>query len=293
MPRPLVLVDMLSYTGTKGGMETYTRELYREIGRMDTGFDFVALASQEGGRLDLSWFPGEVIRSRISGENRFVWAFGELVASSWYARRRRADLVHCPATLGPVRTSMPTVLTVHDMLYWSHPEFMVTPLLHAPRDVDGAARRRPTPRGSSPTARCPPRRSTSTSASRATGSTWCRWPPGHPDDGRAAERGRTSSSPAASAGPTRTGTRWCARWRWSTSRRPAAAGHHRGGPGRGPAGAGRGASTGMEEWVELKGWIEGDELADLRRRARAHGVPDARRGLRPARCSRRCRSACR
>ena len=76
--RPLVLVDMLSYTGTKGGMETYTRELYRELGARDTGLDFVALASKEGSRLDLSWFPGEVIRSRISGENRLIWAAGEL-----------------------------------------------------------------------------------------------------------------------------------------------------------------------------------------------------------------------
>lgn len=130
--RPLVLVDMLSYTGTKGGMETYTRELYRALGQMDTGLDFVALASKEGARLDLSWFPGEVIASRISGENRFVWAFGELVASSWTARRRRADLVHSPATLGPMWTSMPTVITIHDMLYWSHPELMTTPLYTRP-----------------------------------------------------------------------------------------------------------------------------------------------------------------
>ncbi|WP_101523944.1 glycosyltransferase family 4 protein [Nocardioides houyundeii] len=130
--RPRVLVDMLSYTGTKGGMETYTRELYRQLGKMDTGLEFVALASREGGELDLSWFPGEVIRSRISGENRFVWALGELFASSWFARRRRADLVHCPATLGPMRTSMPCVLTIHDMLYFSHPEFMVTPLYTRP-----------------------------------------------------------------------------------------------------------------------------------------------------------------
>jgi glycosyltransferase involved in cell wall biosynthesis len=130
--RPRVLVDMLSYTGTKGGMETYTRELYRRFSSMDTGFDFIALASKEGGRLDLSWFPGEVIRSRISGENRFVWAFGELVASSYVASRRRADLVHCPATLGPMWTSMPAVLTIHDMLYWSHPEFMVTPFYTRP-----------------------------------------------------------------------------------------------------------------------------------------------------------------
>ncbi|WP_374456371.1 glycosyltransferase family 4 protein [Nocardioides sp.] len=130
--RPLVLVDMLSYTGTKGGMETYTRELYRQLGRMDTGLDFVAYASAEGARLDLSWFPGEVIASRISGENRFVWAFGELVASSWISRRRKADLVHCPATLGPMWTSMPTVITIHDMLYWSHPELMTTPLYTRP-----------------------------------------------------------------------------------------------------------------------------------------------------------------
>ena len=114
--RPVVLVDMLSYTGTKGGMETYTRELYRELGSMSTGLDFVALASKEGARLDTSWFPGEVIASAISGENRFVWAFGELVASSWWARRRGADLVHSPATLGPAYTSMPTVITIHDML---------------------------------------------------------------------------------------------------------------------------------------------------------------------------------
>ena len=48
MPRPRVLVDLLSYTGTKGGMETYTRELYRLFGEMDTGLEFVGLASKEG-----------------------------------------------------------------------------------------------------------------------------------------------------------------------------------------------------------------------------------------------------
>jgi hypothetical protein len=102
--RPLVLVDLLSYTGTKGGMETYTRELYRELGAMDTGFEFVALASKEGVAHGTSWFPGEVVRSPISGENRFVWAFGELLASSWWAGRRGGDLLHAPATLGPVST---------------------------------------------------------------------------------------------------------------------------------------------------------------------------------------------
>ena len=132
MPRPRVLVDLLSYTGTKGGMETYTRELYRLFGEMETGLEFVGLASKEGGRLDLSWFPGELIRSRISGENRFVWAAGELVATSLVASRRRADLLHSPATLGPMKTTMPAVLTIHDTLYWSHPELMSTPFYTGP-----------------------------------------------------------------------------------------------------------------------------------------------------------------
>ncbi len=130
--RPRLLVDLLSYTGTKGGMETYTQQLYRTFGEMDTGLEIVGLASKEGGRRDLSWFPGEVIRSRISGENRFVWAAGELLATGWVAGRRGADLLHSPATLGPWRTQMPAVLTIHDTLYWSHPELMSTPLYTGP-----------------------------------------------------------------------------------------------------------------------------------------------------------------
>lgn len=129
---PRVLVDLLSYTGTKGGMETYTRELYRALGRIPDEWEYVGFVSREGAELDLSWFPGRIIESGISGENRFVWAWGELVQVARAARRERADLVHAPATLGPRRSTMPTVVTMHDMLYWSHPELMTTPLYTAP-----------------------------------------------------------------------------------------------------------------------------------------------------------------
>ncbi|MDO7881135.1 glycosyltransferase family 4 protein [Salinibacterium soli] len=129
---PLVLVDLLSYTGTKGGMETYTRELYRSIGDQPGEFTFVGLASREGFELDTSWFPGEVVPSGISGENRVQWALGELFAVGRWASRLGADLIHGPATLGPARTRIPVVLTMHDMLYFSHPEFMSTPLYTEP-----------------------------------------------------------------------------------------------------------------------------------------------------------------
>ncbi|MCU1441464.1 MAG: glycosyltransferase family 1 protein [Rhodoglobus sp.] len=129
---PLVLVDLLSYTGTKGGMESYTRELYRAIGAAGSEFTFVGIASTEGYRLDHSWFPGDVLDSGTSGENRFRWAWGELVEVSRWARRLDAQLIHSPATLGPMRSRVPTILTMHDMLYFSHPEYMSTPLYTLP-----------------------------------------------------------------------------------------------------------------------------------------------------------------
>src|SRR5215207_4360537 len=129
---PRVLVDLLSYTGTKGGMETYTRDLYRALGRLDDDFEYVGFVSREGAALDLTWFPGRIRESGISGENRFVWAWGELTRVARAAEQEAVDLVHSPATLGPRRTRMPTVVTMHDMLYWSHPEHMSTPLYTAP-----------------------------------------------------------------------------------------------------------------------------------------------------------------
>jgi glycosyltransferase involved in cell wall biosynthesis len=129
---PRVLVDLLSYSGTKGGMETYTRDLYRALGELPGDYEYVGFISREGAKLDRSWFPGPFIESGISGENRFQWAWGELTQVAKAAVRVRADLVHAPATLGPRRTSMPTVVTMHDMLYWSHPEYMSTPLYTAP-----------------------------------------------------------------------------------------------------------------------------------------------------------------
>lgn len=127
-----IFVDLLSLTGTKGGMEVYARELYRRLGVLAPEHDFVGYFSNEGYELDRSWFPGEAIRSGISGENRFAWARGELFATGRAAARAGADLSHSPATLGPARTSMPSVVTMHDMLYWSHPQYMSTPLYTEP-----------------------------------------------------------------------------------------------------------------------------------------------------------------
>jgi glycosyltransferase involved in cell wall biosynthesis len=129
---PRVLVDLLSYTGTKGGTETYARELYRQIGRMDTPFEFVGYASNEFLERDHGWFPGDVVPSGHSGENRFSWAYGELFGVSRAAKRLGADLIHCPAMLGPLKSHVPVVISMHDLLYFAHPEYMLTGLYTEP-----------------------------------------------------------------------------------------------------------------------------------------------------------------
>ena len=129
---PLVFVNLLQSTGTKGGIEIYARELYRSLGATDSGFEFVGFGSRELMKTDLSWFPGRVIDSGISGENRVSWAFGELFAVGRAAAAAEADLIHGPAMFGPLFSRAPVVISVHDLLYFSHPELMQTKLFTGP-----------------------------------------------------------------------------------------------------------------------------------------------------------------
>lgn len=121
---PRILVDLLQTTGTKGGIEVYANELYSAIGALDTDHEWVGLASAELAATGADWFPGEIVNSGISGENRLAWARGELFAVDSAARRIGADLIHCPAMLGPWRSRTPIVLSIHDLLYFTNPELM-------------------------------------------------------------------------------------------------------------------------------------------------------------------------
>ena len=129
---PTVLVNLLQTTGTKGGIEIYVRELYKHIALEPGEFEFIGFASTELSKTDTSWFPGRVIDSGISGENRFSWAWGELFAVNKCAAQVKADLIHGPAMFGPFTSTVPVVITVHDLLYFSHPELMKNKLLTGP-----------------------------------------------------------------------------------------------------------------------------------------------------------------
>ena len=127
-----IFVNLLQSTGTKGGIEIYARELYSELGRMQTEHEFIGYASRELAAAGAPWFPGRLIDSGISGENRVQWALGELFSVSRAAAREKADLIHGPAMLGPLRSRMPAVISFHDLLYFSHPELMQTKLFTGP-----------------------------------------------------------------------------------------------------------------------------------------------------------------
>ena len=129
---PLVIINLLQSTGTKGGIEIYARELATQFGRMPAEFEFVGFASRELAGTGADWFPGEVFDSGISGENRLTWARGELFAVPAFADRRKADLIHGPAMFGPLRSRARVVVSMHDVLYFTHPELMQTKLYTGP-----------------------------------------------------------------------------------------------------------------------------------------------------------------
>ena len=117
-----VLVDLLFFTGTRGGMESYVRELYARMPR--EGFRYVALASRELAVTDTSWFPGEVVDSGISASRRVDWALGEILSVPRWSRRLGSDVIHSPANIGPWFSRTPVVLTIQDLLPYRHPGFI-------------------------------------------------------------------------------------------------------------------------------------------------------------------------
>ncbi|CAN5166769.1 glycosyltransferase family 1 protein [soil metagenome] len=118
-----IVVDLLYFTGRRGGTETYAKQVYQRFSDV-TDIEFIGYGSSEVAAMDTSWFPGEVVDSGISGHNRAAWAIGEVFRVDRAARRLGADLLHTPANLGPTHPRVPVVATVHDLLPFRHPEWV-------------------------------------------------------------------------------------------------------------------------------------------------------------------------
>ncbi len=112
----------MSYTGNKGGTDVYTRNLYLKLATFEFEFELHALASKEALNLDMSWFPGSITYSRFSGDSKIQWALAEIFSLMPVIRKKNPFLIHSPANFGPVFTKVPVILTIHDALYWTHPQ---------------------------------------------------------------------------------------------------------------------------------------------------------------------------
>lgn len=125
MSRPTrVAVDLVYFTGRKGGTETYAKNLFPTLAQVAPDLAFVGLTSSELGSVAPAWFPGAVVELPVSGENRLAWAAAEIGPVAVAARRIGADLLHCPANFGPAVRLLPTVVTIHDLLSFRHPELI-------------------------------------------------------------------------------------------------------------------------------------------------------------------------
>jgi alpha-1,3-rhamnosyl/mannosyltransferase len=116
-----VLVDLLSYTGSKGGTDVYIRNLYENINKLSHNFEFIGFASKDAKILDMSWFPGPIVYSRLGGNNKVAWALGEIYSLARFSKKIKPEIIHCPANFGPLKSKFKVVLTLHDALYWSKP----------------------------------------------------------------------------------------------------------------------------------------------------------------------------
>lgn len=112
-----ILIDLLGFTGARGGTETYAREICRRLPDALPEAAFLAVTGRRGADRVREFFPGKVTVVPWVGADRVTWAAGELLAVNAAARRYRADLIWTPANFGPARPGVPRVSTMHDVIY--------------------------------------------------------------------------------------------------------------------------------------------------------------------------------
>ncbi|MGB4778657.1 glycosyltransferase family 4 protein [Microbacterium sp.] len=112
-----VVVDLLSYTGGRGGTETYVREIVTRLPNLMPDCEFVALTGRAGTAPITAFFPGAVHTVDWVGSDRVSWALGAVLRVDGVARSLGASVLWCPANFGPIHRGAPRVVTVHDAIY--------------------------------------------------------------------------------------------------------------------------------------------------------------------------------
>jgi glycosyltransferase involved in cell wall biosynthesis len=100
------------------GNEVYIRSLLGCFAEIDRRSEFITYVSELGAE---RWIPERFAIRHVSANpySRLGWDLGRLI------RADRPDLIHVQYT-APLRASVPTVVTVHDVSFIEHPEYFTT-----------------------------------------------------------------------------------------------------------------------------------------------------------------------
>ena len=121
-----VLIDATAIPADRGGVGRYLDGLVAALaGPAGAGAEVSVVSKPD----DHAFFTGLGVRS-IAGpaalERRPVRLAWEQVGLPRLAHRERVDVLHCPHYTQPVVARVPTVVTVHDATFFTHPQ------LHSP-----------------------------------------------------------------------------------------------------------------------------------------------------------------
>jgi glycosyltransferase involved in cell wall biosynthesis len=122
-PRTIGLNALFLEPDRVGGTETYVRQLVPELAKAAPADTFVLYLAREAAATPWE-IPGNVRIghapvSSVSRVQRLGWELTGLVGQ---ARRHRVDLLHSLGTTSPLSSTMPRVVTVHDLIYEHFPE---------------------------------------------------------------------------------------------------------------------------------------------------------------------------
>jgi glycosyltransferase involved in cell wall biosynthesis len=111
--------------GETGGGEIYARRLVPALARARPEVELVAFVNREAfdtlGQESLG--PGvQLVRVDVSGRSRLRRVAAEQVALPRLLRRGGVELLHSLGTTTPLRPGVPSVVTLYDVIYASHPE---------------------------------------------------------------------------------------------------------------------------------------------------------------------------
>jgi glycosyltransferase involved in cell wall biosynthesis len=119
LPRVGLNAHLLSRSASyrSAGVSHYIDRLLAHLPQVDQSLRYVALA---GHPLETRGWETHVSRWRTeSPPARILW---EQVAQPWRASRARLDLLHAPVYVGPVVSTCPVIVTVHDLSFYRYPE---------------------------------------------------------------------------------------------------------------------------------------------------------------------------